>query len=667
MYFAAKEPKEVTATLLGKANDWYQGLYTNGYFYKVRDMWLAYHGAYFSDTANGHQISFSGEEGELVNLAVNHIRNIAEHMLTMITANRPSMQARATNTDYKSMAQTKLANELLDYYMREKRMEKYIKEAVRYAIILGTGYIKMDWNATTGEQYDFNEELNVPIYEGDVEFSNLSPFDVFFDSYKNSTDHDWIVCRTFKNKYDIIAKYPEFEDQIEGLRTKSDYYNFRFDQVNYDTTDDVAVYEFFHKRTESMPDGRYMLFLDGDITLLDQALPYRNIPVYRISPSDILGTAYGYTPLFDLLPMQEAVNSLYSTILTNNHNFAVQSIWAPRQGEINIKSLEGGMNLIEGNAGFKPEPINFTQTPPETFQFLKMLEQSMETISGVNSVSRGNPEASLKSGAALALVQSMSLQFMSGLQQSYVQLIEDVGIGLVKMLQDFAEVPRIAMIAGKDNRVYVKKEFSGQDLNQVNRIIVDVGNPLAQSVAGKVQLAESLIQYGIVKTPEQYFSVLNFGRLDAMTDDAQRELMLIKDENERMAAGEKIQALAIDQHVLHIKSHRSVLSDTELRRDPALVQAVLDHVQEHISLLQNVDPSLLSIIGEQSLQQVNPPQSPQVPQDMNQSAGGQMAESPLGPAPGSGDLPGMPNIPTVPADALTNPELQAQSLGNVKQ
>ena len=53
----------------------------------------------------------------------------------------------------------------------------------------------------------------------------------------------------------------------------------------------------------------------------------------------------------------------------------------------------------------------------------------METLSGVNSVARGNPEASLQSGTALAMVQSQALQFMSGLQQSYIQLIEDVGTG----------------------------------------------------------------------------------------------------------------------------------------------------------------------------------------------------------------------------------------------
>ena len=38
--------------------------------------------------------------------------------------------------------QAKLANQLLDYYMREKRLEKYLQRAVEYAVVLGTGYIK---------------------------------------------------------------------------------------------------------------------------------------------------------------------------------------------------------------------------------------------------------------------------------------------------------------------------------------------------------------------------------------------------------------------------------------------------------------------------------------------------------------------------------------------
>lgn len=1014
-YFAAQESDKTAEMVLDKANTWYNEIYNNGYLAKVREVWMAYHGAYYTSVSGGHKIIFGGEQGELTHLAVNHLRNIAQHILQMITSNRPSFQARATNKDYKSLAQVKLANQLLDYYLREKRMEKYLHLAVEYAIVLGSGYLKMDWNATGGEVYDIQDETGLPIYEGDVQFSNLSPYDVVFDTTREGQNHDWVICRSFRNKFDFVAKYPEFESKIVGLKTKSDLYKFRLDLGAPENTDDVPVYEFYHRKTESMPDGRYMLFLTKDIVLSDSPLPYRNIPVYRISPSDILGTPYGYTPMFDLLPIQDAVNSLYSTVLTNQHAFGVQNIYVPRGADISFKSIIGGLNLVEGNAGAgKPEALNLTDTPKEIFEFIKMLEGQMEVISGVNSVARGNPEASLKSGAALALVQSMALQFISGLQQQYVEMVEDVGTGLVNMLKDFASVPRIAMVVGKSNRSYVSTEFTGDDLSQVNRVIVDMGNPISKclakgtevlmydgsmkkvediavgdrvmgpdsdyrtvnnvntgtemmykitskdknlnikygcneshilslrycsddrrygakkgdlldisvrdynnlpnrqkrllmgfttgvefdskkeyeippyilgawlgdghskctaittmdpellkewtdyahsigmqiristndncgqakiyfitsgeangksnrnimmnslksmelfdnkhipkyylnspredrlhllaglldtdgtltktntfvftqksdklsdgvvhlakslgfrvshlkrlanlngvdnvynqitiggdtwdiptklprkravksekyrnwlnyginvtpvgegqyygftlkeephfvlgnftvthnTTAGKMEMASQLIQYGIVKTPEEYVNVMTTGQLDTLTDDTQKELMLIESENEQLSEGKPVRALAIDEHLKHIKGHRAVLADPSMR-DGVLADTVLRHINEHIDLLRNTDPALLSIIGEQSLGPIggSPPANQAPNQEVN---GGQQPTAATEGAPPAvqGSMPSMPEMPQVPAEALSNPQFQQQSMGNVKQ
>ena len=44
----------------------------------------------------------------------------------------------------------------------------------------------------------YNEDTKSPIYEGDVQFKNLSPFDVVFDTNKEDTHHDWVLCRSFK-------------------------------------------------------------------------------------------------------------------------------------------------------------------------------------------------------------------------------------------------------------------------------------------------------------------------------------------------------------------------------------------------------------------------------------------------------------------------------------
>ena len=152
IYFAADEPEQLASHMSNKSYYWYNTVYDNKYLDMIRRSWYMYHGFYYDEN---HQLGFGGESGELVNLAVNHYRNIAQHMLTMTTSTRPSFQPKSTNTDYESQVQTTLAHGLLDYYMKEKRLEKYLKRAVEYAIVLSAGYIKIDWNATSGKIYDY--------------------------------------------------------------------------------------------------------------------------------------------------------------------------------------------------------------------------------------------------------------------------------------------------------------------------------------------------------------------------------------------------------------------------------------------------------------------------------------------------------------------------------
>lgn len=643
IYFASDEPDNLVAYLSDKSSKWFDNLINTNYLDKLKKSWQAYHGIFYTDN---HAVTFGGESGELVNLAVNHYRNIADHMLTMVTATRPSFQARSVNTDVKSQIQTTLANGLLDYYMREKRLEQDLKKAVQYAIVMGSGFIKIEWNSTSGEIYDYvepeldldpetGEEIEIrqgfPIYEGDVEFTVLSPFDVVFDSTKEGNKHDWQLCRSFKNKYDLAAKYPEFDEKIKGLKTKSDMQKTRISLSPYDDTVDVPVYEFFHRPTESLPQGRYVLYLDSDIVLVDTVLPYKKLPIFRISPSDILGTPYGYTSMFDLLPLQDATNSLYSTILTNQNAFGVQNVYVQRGADIVSSQLSGGLNVIEGNPGFDaPQSLNLTNTPAEIFNFLGMLEKAMETIAGINSVVRGDPQSSLKSGNALALVQSQAIQFISGVQQSYIQLIEDVGTNLIQLLKDFAAVPRIAQIAGKANQTYMR-EFSGKDLSGISRVIVDAGNALATTTAGRVQMAEQMMQMGVIKTPEEYISVINTGKLETMTEGQSKQLLLVRAENERLVEGDPniiVRAVLTDAHNLHIREHSNVLADPDLRNDPELVQRTLNHIQEHIDILS--DPNVANILGSLGEQPLSPPggtpNNPQQPEMPPQESLGEMNE-----------------------------------------
>lgn len=679
-YFAAREAKDTANILLGKSVSFFNVLKSNNYLDKLQNMYKAYYGAYSSDdVGSGHRVGFTGEQGELVQIPINHFRNIASHIFTMITSSRPTIDARAINTDYKSQAQTILANQILDYYMREKGLEEVLKRATELAIIMGQGYVKLAWNATAGEIYEIDPDTNEPIREGELEFSTLTPLDVVVDGTRESWNNDWVLTRNWVNRFDLIAKYPEYAEKIRALPSKSDNDIYRLAIWSNDTTDDIAVYEFFHKQTESMPDGRYMLFLAQDVVLIDAKMPYRIIPVFRIVPNEILGTPYGYSPMFDIFPIQEGINSLYSTIMTNQNAFGVQNIWMPENADINVGVLDGALNVIR--SAEKPEALNLTETPAELFKFLEMLIQAAETVSGVNSVARGDPQASLKSGTALALVQSQALQFISGFQQNYVKLIENVGTAVIQILKDFATTPKFVTLVGKNNRS-LTKEFTGENISAVNRVVCDMGNPLSRTIAGRVQMAEQMMQMKIIKNPQQYFQVINTGRLESMFESDTDQLMLIKKENENLMEGINPIVCPGDKHSVHIDEHFAVMSDPDLRNDPNFVKTVMDHIEAHMNMLRTVDPALLSMIGEQALPPIMPPgmqagpppqqqqppassmQGAPVPQMMSPQQGMITAGEQMQ-GPGVQNVP-VPELPQVDAGLLPNPGIQQSQMGNVE-
>jgi len=666
-YFAARDSEQAAAAALEKARTYYSQIKSNSYVTKLANMYKFYYGNFNKGTSENHTISFTGEEGELVSIPVNMFRNLARHIINIITANRPVLEAKAINTDYKSLSQTYLANGILDYYMREKNLESIIYDAVEMATVMGASYIDMEWNSTSGESHDFDPETGEHSYEGELEFTLYDPLSVVVDGTKeNFYSQEWVLVRSFQNRYNLSAKYPELREKIMSLPTKNEIYSYKLQTFSNDETDDIAVFKLYHKRTEAMPEGRYMLFVSGDIVLLDVPLPYRTIPLFRLSPANIMGTPYGYSDLFDVYPIQEALNATYSTILTNQNAFGVQNLFVQRGSDLTHQALPGGLNIVEGNS--KPEALQLTATAPEIYKFAQMLEQMGETQSGINSVTRGNPEASLRSGNSLALVQSMSLQFQNTFQRNYVRFLEDIGSNLIEILKDFANTPKLIAIVGRNKRSFMK-QFTGDMISDVKRVIVDVGNPLAKTIAGRVEIANNLANMKLIKSPEQYFAVMETGRVDTLYEADMQDIFLIKRENENMLEGKDVMADILDRHSLHILEHRSVISDPDLRDNPELTAKVRAHIQEHIDMLRTVNPDLLMLIKEQPLnpqQNAGAPGLPPGPMNPNADANMGNQQATLGSSNdelmnpqtlGGQQMPdqALPNQPEVPAELLANP------------
>jgi hypothetical protein len=606
-YWASVPGTEIADNILDKVENYYKYLSISGRL----DLWKRSWTYYYRPLMTGARLTPTGSQGELTSFSANNYRNLLVHLETMTTQQRAAFEPRATNSDVKSQSQVILADGLLEYYMREKKLERNIKEGVKVGLMMGEAFVRAEWEPQGGQIYG-KSDSGATIYEGDMKYTNYTPLNVIRDfTLENPANHDWYILRDFQNKYTLSAKYPDIAEDImnDSLDLLEEVRTTTLSAIGLEESDNVPVYTLIHKPTPAMPGGRYTTVLGNGTKMLDGPLPYKETHVYRIAPDEQTGSIFGYTVGFDLIPVQEALDILYSTVITNQSTFGVQNILMPAGSNLSTSQLAGGLNLISYDPKIgKPEPLQLTQTPAEIFNFIQMLERLQETLSGVNSVARGNPEASLKSGAALALVQSMAIQFSMGLQQAYAQLIEDLGTGTIHILQDFAAVPRVAAIAGKSNRPLMK-EFVGKDLDKISRVMVDMGNPMTQTTAGKVNLAESLLQQNMIENPDQYIQVVTTGRLEPIIEGKQAELLLIKAENEGLADGTQQRAIITDKHDQHILEHKTVLASPEVRQDPnsPIMAQTLAHIQEHINFLKTADPVLLQLIHEQSFM---PPPTP---------------------------------------------------------
>lgn len=133
-----------------------------------------------------------------------------------------------------------------------------------------------------------------------------------------------------------------------------------------------------------------------------------------------------------------------------------------------------------------------------------------------------------------------------------------------------------------------------------------------RTLAGRVEVADNLLTKGLIKNLDDYFMVLDTGRTEFIYDSEQSATILLETENEQLSEGINPPVSINDQHHAHIREHLSVLHKPHSRDKPELVQAVNEHIQEHLNLWKNSDPNILAILGVPPYVQ-NQPMQPPIP------------------------------------------------------
>lgn len=597
-------------------NEW--GIYSTSPF---RTAWVRNTLAYYSPVLHpgswDTSLIFEGLQGELVRMYTPQARTMTRQMVTLVTKNPLSLKAMAEVMNNNIMDTMKLGNAVAAQIVETQRLDHKKKQLTECAIVAGIAFMYTRMRTDRGDKEPILDEDGAVVYDGAIDMTVHTPFDVYYDSTIPVWDDvPWVEVRTVKSRWDLIAQHPELTDEILALPSMATVSGVRtwFERITQNE-DMVFCYELYVRPCAAIPKGRMIMYSGEKCIYYDGHNEYGCIPVEPMIPEQVMGSTLGYPQFTNLMACQEMFDNSISAQATNLSSFAVQNIAVPRSANVNVQEI-GGMRFtfytpqnIPG--GGKPESMNLMSSSPENYKFADFMENQMMKMINLNGALRGAPPSGASSGVAIATLSANAIEFTTSLQEAMNDCLSRSIKHALNCLVTFgAATERYVMMSGTNNQL-ISKPYVGDDLKSVAGIRIAMQNPLMQTIAGRLEISEKLLQMPRDLWGD-YVSILEGQPLANLTKDELSEDDLIEAENEEMSKGNQVPSLITDDHAKHIKKHAAALNDPRIRLQGQFNQVFLEHIQEHYRLAMEQDPMLTAMIRtgkmpEGGLQPTQPP------------------------------------------------------------
>lgn len=677
-YWAAAPVEDIAAEIVERVEAYYKPLDQAG----LLALWRSAHAHFYSRGPAGHmgsQIVEFGQDGSKLGVKSNQLRSITRYILSSTTSDKVAIKPRAINTSAQAMAQIPAAGKLIDYYHNVKDFQEVVVRVALRALLYGTGYLWTNWDLITAPTAPEEPDPNAPEQEqakppapGDLVYRALSPLEVVKDLDRGDSDHDWYIIRRRRNKYDLAASVPALADKI--LDIQDDFLpvalvnQIDFWRPNMNSgvdSDHIYEYHLIHRKTPAMPQGRYCILAGEDVIVFDGPLPYRDLPIDVMTPEEYEGMGdNGYSSVWDLIGLQDIYDSLLSGAVTNFDAFAHSDILIPEGVEIGVEEIRDGLSVIRYPAGEfnKPEVLQKFSLREEMFKLKDWVRGDMEIIPGVNATARGEPGANLKSGAAMALIEAQAIHFQSGMVRSVAALVARASTRTLRIVQDFADPKMVAQIVGENDPDAISAYLTDR-LSLIDRFEAEQVSPVFKSAAGRTEIANNMLNQGLVKTPAEYAEALETGRIDTITDPLRQSHLFAESVREALLKGPPVgprpdgqlcvptlRAVITDNPALLMVAAKSVLDSVENRQNPKIVQATTAYIMDLLLTWRSAPPDLLIALG---IQPAGMPADPNAEKEKGDKPKTETKmsvhdEDPAKPDEGAG----MPNMPKPSPDPL---------------
>ncbi|HKL74323.1 MAG TPA: hypothetical protein VJ903_05460 [Clostridia bacterium] len=537
----------------------------------------------------------------------NHIAPIIETRLSKFGSLKGGVSVRPASEDISDINCAKFATKLLKGVEESLELSRLVDKATYWTELTGTAFYKVIWSDDKGREIGKNDkEL---IYEGDVELSVCSPYEIYPDS---------LSCGELEECSSIIhAKaYPvSVIENLWGVKLEGKEINvMNLDNVDAgggfkyvsratklftDTRHDhELVIERYSLPTYNYPNGRLEI-VAGDKLLFQGDLPYTNekegkrgYPFIRQVCLSQPSSFYGTCIIDRLIPIQRA----YNAIKNRKHEYLnriAMGVLMVEDGSIDLDNIdeEGlapGKVIVYRQGSNIPIMMNMGQVPSDFRDEEDRLLAEFITVSGVSDfLTSSQISQENLSGVTLNLIIEQDNNRLSLTSDSIRNAIKEVGQHILRLYKQFATTKRLARVAG-DNGIMEKVSFISSDITS-DDLVFDLTNELSDTLSSRKNTATEIYKMGLLSDESGKLSdtsrvklmeMMGLGNWESAVNIEELHKKKAMKENDNAEKDKPIIA-DYDNHKVHICEHTRFLISGENKLSENNKKALSTHIREH--------------------------------------------------------------------------------------
>ena len=605
-----------------------------------------------------------------VRMVLNYVQPTVEALVGKLTENRPGFIVLPATDDDDDAHSARQSEKVLDHVWDKISRNLKIHEFCKWMVSTGTAFLKVWWDSTAGEEYEFEAEKEVVEYidektgeavmpEPELKTERaktgfpvvdvLSVLDVAWDpGAKDLEEARWVIHANsmhidkvrdlWKKGKHVEPDYAHNADQYSASIIKE----FAGQQGSEEKfLDRVLVLEYFERSSPRHPKGRYIVTAGGIVLEQDDELPYGDIPIVMARHITSPGKLAGEGVVKALIPAQKELNKSVSQRIENK-NLHANPKWLVEKGSIerhHFTDQPGEIVQYSRNATRPPQPMPPPPLSPEHRMIQEEQIAHIQAISGVSDIMRGAIPSGI-SGRAIGLLSDIEQTQLGPTVRELEVAIQRSMARILRYWRDYMPIEQTIRVSGKAHALEVFK-FHSSEIRSTD-VKVESNSMLPKHPSYRREQIMQAFQVGLIGDPADPQTrimarkMMEFGDRDIIEGDNSRDRSYAREEIITLAQGLDADVQPWEDHMTHIDEHLSFMKSLEFRLlSPDVQENFTRHLAWHYyseSQAQQGQPWWQSFV-EGGVENLPPAETPE---DMAQEAG----MPPMPPMPPGGEMPG---------------------------